>query len=184
MAAQKQPEINLIPQEELDSTTKGRVLRWLLGAFRYIVIVTELVVVFAFLSRFYFDSRIADLNDEIEQKTSYIQSQNNLQNDFLQKQNRLNIFGEMAAENKTVSPMLQDIVNRLPSDSYLTNLTLQSGNDAVVQAETFSERSMQQFLANLADSPYLENVALIQAESKAGSSEINFTISADMKGRQ
>lgn len=176
----KQLEVNLLPQEEFDSSTKGRILHWLLGAFRYIIIVTELIVVMAFISRFYFDSKLADLNDEIEQKSAYITSQKPLEDNFRQTQTRLNIFGEMSSPSNKVSPILEDVVNRLPSDVSLTQLSIDEKNMALIQAETLSDLSIQQFLVNLSSSPNFQNVSLTQVESRSDSPEIKFTITADV----
>lgn len=70
----KTKAINLLPQEAFAKTTLGRTLTWLLSTFRIIVISVEMVVVVAFLSRFWLDARITDLNDELKQKQAVITS--------------------------------------------------------------------------------------------------------------
>ena len=52
MSARKE-EINLLPQKGFEATTAGRILAWILSTFRIIVIITELLVMVAFLSRFW-----------------------------------------------------------------------------------------------------------------------------------
>jgi hypothetical protein len=42
----KNKAINLLPQEEFDISIIGRTLKWAMGTFRIIVIVTEIVVMF------------------------------------------------------------------------------------------------------------------------------------------
>src|SRR3990167_1085348 len=96
MAAPKEKAlINLLPQEEFESSTFGRVLKWLLSSFRIMVIITELVVMTAFLSRFWLDAKTTDLNDSIKQKQAVIESQNNFEKEFRKTQNRLVIFKEV-----------------------------------------------------------------------------------------
>lgn len=183
MAAHKnKSDINLLPQEEFDSSIKGRVMQWLLGAFRYIIIVTELIVIFAFITRFYFDIRLANINEEIEQKKAYIVSKTALENTFRQTQNRLNIFGQMTEDNLKIAPILDDIANRLPPDTSLTHLTFSDDQKINIQGQTFTDRSIQQFLANLTVSEFLTNIQLIQVEAKSNVPEISFSIVTDLQG--
>jgi len=58
MAAKKEKPINLLPKDSFAETTLGRVITWFLGTFRIMVIAVELVVVAAFLSRFWLDSKM------------------------------------------------------------------------------------------------------------------------------
>jgi Tfp pilus assembly protein PilN len=183
-APKKKSDINLLPQEEFDSSTKGRVLQWLLGAFRYIIIVTELIVIFAFVSRFYFDLRLANINEEIDQKQAYIIARGNLEQTFRQTQSRLNIFGQMTEENLKVSPVVDDIAKRLPADTALKNLVFSEDKKINIQGRAFTDRSIQQLLANLSASDFLTNLQLIQVESKIENPEINFSILADLKGAE
>ena len=65
MPAKKEPEINLLPQEEFEGSVIGRILKWGLSTFRIIVIIVEMVVMAAFLSRFWLDAKNSDLNEDI-----------------------------------------------------------------------------------------------------------------------
>ena len=71
----KKKNINLLPKEEFDASVVGRLLRWAMGTFRIIVIITEMIVMAAFLSRFWLDAQNSDLNDEIRFASSQIDSQ-------------------------------------------------------------------------------------------------------------
>ena len=81
MAAPKS-EIELLPQEGWEKGTLGKLLKWALTAGRYIVIVTELAVIMAFLSRFKFDRELTDLHEEIKQKQAVIQSAQSFETEF------------------------------------------------------------------------------------------------------
>ncbi len=63
MAARKNQQlINLLPQEEFAVSTLGRILAWLMSTFRYIVIAVEMVVMLAFLSRFWLEWNTHDVD--------------------------------------------------------------------------------------------------------------------------
>ncbi len=75
MAAQPSfSKINLVPQDEFEKSTIGKILRWSLTAGKSIVIVTEFVVILAFLSRFKLDRDLNDLNEVINQKVEVVES--------------------------------------------------------------------------------------------------------------
>ena len=66
------PELNLLSGNELETTSSGKFLKWALSWGRRIVVLTELVVILAFLSRFYFDTKVAELNDKIVQQKDVV----------------------------------------------------------------------------------------------------------------
>lgn len=182
MAAQgkKTRQINLLPQEEFAASTPGRILHWLLSTFRYLVITTEMVVICAFISRFYFDARLADLNDEIKQKESYIKAYLDFEKDFRRAQHQLNIFSSLADDKNALSPHVENIVSALPNDVSIIQLALMANDKLQIQASSLSERSIEQLIVNLSSNKDLSNIALVTAETKAGSPFLTFTIQANI----
>lgn len=67
-------KINLVPKDEFERSFLGKALRWALTAGKSIVIVTEFVVILAFLSRFKFDRDLNDLNEVVLQKQAVVAS--------------------------------------------------------------------------------------------------------------
>jgi hypothetical protein len=159
MAARKQQLINLLPQEEFAGSTVGRVLVWAMSTFRYIVIGTEMVVMVAFLSRFWLDARNIDLNDLIKQKVGVISAYAEFEKDFRDTQKRLKIFGGLANEERTPSYYLDSITSYLPNDIRLVNFV---GSETAYQlrAVSFSEASIAQYIVNLKESGDFEKVSI------------------------
>ncbi len=181
MAAQKKNHINLLPQEEFESSTIGRILKWLLSTFRYIVIGTEMIVMVAFLSRFWLDARSADLINAINQKQSIISSYSTFENQFRSVQEKLKTFQRFASLNQKASPILTDISSRLPGDIILTNVML-NNSKLQITAQTANSTSASAFVNNLNSSSLLKNMALTSIESKEGFN-ISFTITGLVKER-
>jgi methyl coenzyme M reductase subunit C-like uncharacterized protein (methanogenesis marker protein 7) len=67
-------EISLLPDEENLNTLSARVLRYLTTIGRVIIILTELAVISAFLSRFWLDRKNADLSETIRQQKAILES--------------------------------------------------------------------------------------------------------------
>lgn len=181
MAAQKTININLLPQEEFASSTGGKALHWLLSTFRYLVITTEMIVIMAFLSRFYFDSRSADLNDEITQKQDFIEAYGEFEKDFRQTQLRLAIFNALSKENNLISPHLDRITSSMPNNLFLTRIEIQPNNSITIEGSSFFEQDIAQFIANLQSNKEFVSVSLGNIESLSGSSLVQFNIQISLQ---
>ncbi len=165
MPAKKGSRINLLPQEEFEASTFGRVLTWALSSFRIIVIVTEMVVMLAFLSRFWLDARMTDLNELIKARQAAIVAQALFEKQFRLLQTRLKIFDALSQEPST-SGMLSLIASYLPSDVFLSNLS-KNGDSIQVRGLSASERSIAQFVANLEASSTFAEVTLSDVEESS-----------------
>lgn len=161
-ARRKRGQINLLPQEEFKATTPGRILTWLMSTFRYIVIVTEMIVMGAFMSRFWLDAQSNDLNDTLAQKTAIIQSTSDFENDFKTTQSQLKVISEL--RGTPANSVLSKIASHLPKDVVLTSYSL-TGNNVKAQGVSSSERSIAQFIANLESNEDLSDVSLTQVDT-------------------
>lgn len=177
----KEDNINLLPQEEFAASTTGRILHWLLSTFRYLVIVTEMVVIAAFISRFYFDSRNADLDDEIAQKQEYIEAYSSFEQEFRTTQNKLQILSLATSRGDVASGLAETIVAKLPVDIQLETISLGEDTEIQISGASLSEQSIQQLVVNLSADSKFSSVGLLQVDSKANTPFINFIISAKTK---
>src|SRR3989304_5055627 len=101
MAAHKKEEqINLLPEKGFEQTTTGRILTWILSSFRIIVIVTEIIVMIAFLSRFWLDAQNTDLTEELQQKQAVLSASKAFDAEFKDTQKRLKVFTDLTAHCK------------------------------------------------------------------------------------
>ena len=81
--------INLLGQEDLSHTPGGRMVQWAMTYGRYIMILTEIVVLGAFVSRFSLDRKLTDLKEEITQKQAIIEANSELEQNIRTLQNQL-----------------------------------------------------------------------------------------------
>lgn len=168
--AKNKSNINLLPQEEFDASILGRTLRWAMGSFRIIVILTEMVVMAAFLSRFWLDAQNSDLNDSIKNATAQIQAQSNFEKEFRGVQQKLNIFKQITSQ-PAASGRVELIAGKTPSDLVLSSINVQD-TTAVVKGTAASEIGITQFISNLQAEPTFKKVEL----GSVGSSEQNQTL--------
>jgi Tfp pilus assembly protein PilN len=166
----KSTSINLLPQEEFDASLVGRVLKWAMGTFRIIVIVTEMVVMAAFISRFWLDAQNSDLTDTIKNKSAQIEAQSNFEKKFREVQKKLAITKALA---KDVNPTdkITLISQKIPLDVSLTAIT-ESAGLVQIKGTAGSEMGAVQFVANLKTEKSFKTVDL----SAINSSEDNPSI--------
>lgn len=137
-----------------------------------------MVVIGAFISRFYFDSRVADLNEEISQKQDFIGAYSDFEKEFRLTQQKLSIFSQISDKNNDVAPFMDDVTSRLPNDIALTKLAVVSNAEINIQGASLSESSIGQFISNLRDSKSFKDVSIVDVDSKSTSPFVNFTIQA------
>ncbi|MBI3443169.1 PilN domain-containing protein [Candidatus Woesebacteria bacterium] len=174
------PSFGLLPQKEFIESTFGRVLTWTLSSFRIIVIITELVVVIAFLSRFWLDAKITDLNDEVKQKQAIIASFSSIETKFRLTQQKLKIFSTLSANEKQVSNILSAVTSNLPPDIILTSFSI-SEKKARIEGQSFTEQSIFQFITNIENANLFEKVSLGEASLGKDKDFISFSINGQVK---
>lgn len=176
----KSKQINLLPQDEFEASNFGRILKWALSSFRVMVIVTELVVMSAFLSRFWLDSRNSDLNEEINTSKSQVVAYKDVEAEFRSIQKRTAIAKSIYSEPK-ISSVITNITKLIPEDVILSSIS-NIDNDILIKASSFSEKSIAQFVVNLEESNTFEKVNLTQVSSNFdNNAQTLFTISASAK---
>lgn len=177
MPAKKEFKINLLPQKEFERSTVGRILKWALSSFRMIVIVTELIVMAAFLSRFWLDAESSDLNDTILQKKAIITSFAETEKRFRTFQKQIDVFNKIASLPQK-SEYLNLITSLTPVDVILNSIS-DSENSVQIVGYSDSEQNISQFIKNLSSNSKFKDVSLNKIDSAEGSSStIVFTIRA------
>lgn len=183
MAAKKKKrkdKINLLPTEIFQSSVLGRVLKWALTSFRVMVIVCELVVMAAFLSRFWLDARNSDLNEEINVAKAQVSAYKEIENKTRDLQKRLLIAKELYSDKK-MTDMVTEINRFIPPDVFLNSVSLVDGI-IQIKATSFSEYSAVQFIVNLESSEMFDEVSLGQMSSSIENENlITFTLKTKLK---
>ncbi len=148
----KNKAINLLPLEEFNASTTGRVLRWATGTFRIIVIVTEMVVMAAFLSRFWLDAQNSTLNNAIKTKSAQISAQANLEKQFRGIQSKLSVFSKVSQGHNT-SALIEKITSSVPESITLSRISVTRG-EIEVRGASFSDFDISRFIISLQGAPF------------------------------
>lgn len=180
MAASK--KINLLTQEGFEHTKLGRTLNWALSAGRVVVIVTELIVIIAFLSRFWLDRKLTDLNVQNLALQTQVEASAEFERKFRSAQERLSSYKKLDSLETINSELIQKISLMLPADVSLTSV-LFSDNQVDIRGLALSEGGLAGLVKALDDSEEFENPVIrdISLDTSFGQT-INFVIRAERSG--
>lgn len=175
--------INLLPSEEFEMSTVGRILKWALTSFRVMVIGVEIVVIAAFLSRFILDAKNNDLNDKINTLQATIIGNSTFEKEFRQTQTRLSIYKGLSTEESATAAITK-ISSRLPTDIILQNILVKDGK-ITLTGITANEASISQLITNLTAEKSFNKVGLTSVTSdEENLGGFVFTVSFETKNTE
>lgn len=177
----KQLAINLLPQDPFFDSALGRILQWSMGAGRYIVIFTEIVVILSFAARFTLDRQVTDLNEKLYAQIQQLEGLARDEADFRLAQAQI----DAVKENQELSNILDvfAVLNTVvPSDVMLDRLSI-SQNTISLESTALTQTGFITFINNLQLSPQFNTIRIGKVES-AGSGEAGFTFSLTASTRE
>lgn len=174
-------QINLLPELNFSQSVSGRILNWVTTTFRVIVIVTELLVMVAFLSRFWLDAQNTDLSELINDRKLALEANIDFEKQFRTLQVKTEAYKNIL-KNNVYDQHLNMLTDNLPSDIILTSINL-TQHDLQVEALAGSEVSIQQYLVLLTDNKSFSDVQLTELRySQSTGNVLKFRILAKRAG--
>lgn len=126
------PKLNLLPADRFEYSKLGRFLKWALSAGRYVVVFTELIVIIAFISRFWFDRQLTDLREQRVQKSAVVESFKDTQNTFEQTKAMLNLIKNTLAGGAKIVTRFNEIQNLTPLGIEYQSIAISSQSASLV----------------------------------------------------
>lgn len=174
-------EINLLPKEPWETGILGQLIPWTLSVGRYVVVLTELMVISAFLYKFSLDGKQFDLQEKIRQKQAIINSYEDLEANFRQVQLQINSVKEVENKAMKAGEVLDALGQMTPIDAAYESITID--NDGVsLQGTVLSEIGLATLLTQTQASQNFDRVSLENVSSGTDNSQaIIFRMSLDFK---
>lgn len=138
--------INLLPRDSFESSQVGIILSWLLSFGKWAVIVTQLIVMGAFLWRFSLDRELTDLKKSIAKNVAIIKSYEQIERDFVLTQKRLATAKTVIAQQKAITEELSTLASVTPLDVWYEKLTI-TPTSTTLSAYSRSLPGFSQFLS-------------------------------------
>lgn len=174
-------DVSLLPKQGFGDTLWGKLMNWVLSVGRYIVIFTELIVIGAFISRFWLDRKNSDLSEEIRQQEAILTSTSGFEEEFRLFQLRLKTIAKVAGTSRDVSFPLELIAEVLPKGTHLSRYGFsgKGKKEISITISFFSESSLANFVDALLEKEEVISVKIGTIERKQGESgmRIQFIIS-------
>lgn len=156
MTARHTAPINLLPKTEFEMSFWGRFIKWALTTGRYIIILTELVVIIAFMSRFKLDRDASDVGDAILGKQALLEASSNTEKTLRLVQNKLDWAKQKIDSAPKINLVLDKIFNanivsigikgaditmvaKIASESELGNLVNKLSEDKIFKVVELSD---------------------------------------------
>jgi hypothetical protein len=183
MASAKKKTISLLTEKPLEITLKGRIISWLLKSGRVVVVLTELIVIMAFFSRFWLDRRNTDLSERIRQYQVILASTSEFEKEFRNFRQRLNKSSKKLAEEKDLSVPLKIVAQEVPKGVVLSNFSFKNADNpsASLSVVVYSERGLFKFIRNLTGNDKVDSIRVGAIKKEKLSSGININITVNFK---
>jgi hypothetical protein len=179
MAAKK--EISLLPQAENPNSFTARFFKWLTTVGRWVIIITELIVVTAFLSRFWLDRKNSDLSEIVRQQQAIIDSTKFFQAEYTSFQKRLQTIRDYYSNQPEYHRHLDTLIKSTPNDLVYNNLAIRQDLElkkitANASILAYREDSIINFISNLMLNPDIDTVEITKIEKKAKENTYSLSI--------
>ena len=144
----KDIKINLIPNNNIDNSTIGKSISWMLTIGKTIVFLTFASIVFSFLYRFNLDKQVEILIEEVSQNIDTIQSMQEEEKKIRNLQAKLEFTDSLLSERPNIAEVLRRLENSLPIQSSLKEISL-NDNKLTFEGETDNEVTFSNLLTAL-----------------------------------
>lgn len=171
-------QINLLPTLKPEVKPAERFLIFSLTFGRYIVIVTEIVVIACFLARFKLDLELENLHDTINQKKAIVQSMRPQEIRLRLLKTQLAEIRKIQENQRDLNRFLDNLVTLLPQGVVLNKVSLKT-NKLTLSATAYGSQNLAQFLYTVRASDKFREVLL--GEILVDRKNIQFSLTAIVK---
>jgi Tfp pilus assembly protein PilN len=176
--------INLLPRDSFENSTIGVILEWSLVFGKWAVILTQLVVMAAFLYRFTLDRQLTDLRKSINQDVAIIKSYEKIEQEYAIAQKQVNKAKEVLDGQALVINTLAEIGKITPSDVWFEKIGI-SKTSLTLSAYAGSLTGFGQFLTAMTKDSMFSKISLARLETSSNASaQIQFEVSSDIGNKK
>lgn len=155
--------INILKPQGNPEQIYSKVSHWLLSTGRYIIILVEIIVLGAFVSRFKLDSDLQSNKEAIEQQIPYIKSLSADEQLIKQAQGQLSAIREKRQNPLDYSLILQKIASQAPIGVKLLTLNLEGSSGKLqikMSGQSQTNNDLSVFIAGLKQDNTFSEVTL------------------------
>ena len=164
-------KINLITRKK--EKTVDKLIYFMLNYLRYILVITQIVVIGVFFYRFQIDQELVDLEEATEQKKEIIQVSQPMIIEAKKESFKLNETRLILNKQKNTLEAIDYLISLYPESLYLTKLTLSKETITFVGISQ-EPQSVNSFMQRLRDEARFKQINL--KNIKKGDEGLEFTL--------
>lgn len=168
----KEAKINLLNKDDFRFTTVGKASSWALSVGRWIVIVTELIVITAFIARFDYDKKIQELSSAIEQQKVVVEAYQTIEQNFRQTQERISVVDQALSKQQNSNLLLEELGKAIPKDVVISNIIIDN-EVLTIQAASLTNEGIAGLEKQLRDSEVFQDAYVTKIGIESRSDEGN-----------
>ena len=149
--------INFFLQDKFERTPIGRFLKWALTIGKYIIILTQLIVIATFLFRFKLDKNLEVLNENINQNQKFIIASQDLEYKTRIVQDQLETLKMINKDQVLISQTIEILSQITPLEVKLETVNL-SQKSINIEGSALSEIGLATLINGLQNQPYFSNI--------------------------
>jgi hypothetical protein len=177
----RKKELSLLPEESNNNSLPSRIIRYLTTVGRYIIVFTELIVISAFISRFWLDRQNSDLSETLRQQKAIIESTTDFEKEYTSLQGRLKYIDTQYKNQPNYISNIKSLVSSIPTGVFLENFTLNL-DSAQISIYSYQEDLLVNLLVNLSLNPEITTVNIQKIEKK--SSDLKYLVDISLKFKE
>lgn len=186
MPARETPEINFADKDELSTRSGGKFVQWGLTYGKVVIVITELVVISLWLSRFWLDNSIANLNEGITRKKDVIISSEEFESKFRSFTSRVST-AKVILNALSADTVLAETKKLLPEGTAINSLVV-NGSKVSLEGISQNEESLGFLSRSFKESSGFSNVDFKKVskdnQNVEEAGDISFSLSADYIGKE
>jgi Tfp pilus assembly protein PilN len=175
-ADKRKININLIVKEDLGEALSSQILSWALTYGRYIIIITQIVVLSVFFLRFKLDRDHTDLKEAVTQKQALLESISDLETEIRKLQGKLLHIEQITSDQTNITKVLRFLQDRTPSNTSFSVLSLTTDKISL-QATSGNLKSFSFFLSQFQQDKRFSEITL-ESIQRLADGKVEFKISS------
>lgn len=177
--------LNLLKPQGEQQKIVVRLISWSLSIGRYIVILVEIVVLAAFLSRFKLDADIQSSKESIDSQIPFIESLKADEILIRQTQLQLSIIKNIRQESPDYGVIIKKIADQTPGGVIIDNLSISKTTgkmDLIINGTAKNNNELTTFLLGLREDKSFSDVNITNAGLEQNLIHFTITTSANIGG--
>ncbi|MFA6184818.1 MAG: hypothetical protein WCT51_02440 [Candidatus Shapirobacteria bacterium] len=164
-------ELSLLPESENPRSFGARFFKWITTTGRVTIILTELIVISVFISRFWLDRKNSDLSEIVRQKQAILESATPFETEFTKLQERLDYIKSFYSNQPEYDKQISSLISSTPTDLFYNQLSIsmdEKTTTTVINASltAYKEESIVSFITNLTLNSDINQVYVTKIEKK------------------